>query len=153
MLPPPHAQIPLASQTGSPLVLRLRSSRSGRRGHLWLRVHENGELEQVEGDARREGAPRLIAALGRSDPRIVAAMAVRDALRVRLEPHDLTGDSPWSNYYPVQAFAAAEPAVEGYIGVEIDMGCRTDVFGLAGDPATVDRVLAGIDALLDFVRG
>jgi hypothetical protein len=152
MFSPPHQRIAAASGSGSPLMLRLRSPTSGRRGHLWLRVHENGELAQVDGDARSEGPARLLAALGRADPRIVAAAAIRDHLRAKLERRDLTGTSPWDHFSPVQAFAGAEPVVEGFIGIEIDMGVRTDVFGFDNDRARPDFVVDGINALLDFVR-
>ncbi len=133
--------------------MRLRSPSRGRRGHLWLRVHDNGEIEQAEGDARNDSVVRPIAALGRADPRIVAALAIRAYLRTRLTRGDLTRDSPWDHYYPVQAFAGTEPVVEGFIGVEIDMGMRTDILGLDGDPASASRIVDGIQELLDFVRG
>lgn len=152
MFPPPHQQIVPASVRGSPLILRLRSSSTARRGHLWLRVHENGDLEQTSGDARTDDTVRPLAALGPADPRIVAALAIRDALRTRLRRGDLTGTSPWDHFYPVQAFAREEPAVEGFIGIEIDMGMRTDILGLDGDWAGMVRVVDGIQELLGFVR-
>lgn len=118
-----------------------------------MRVHENGELEQADGDARSDGVARPIAALGRADPRIVAALAIRDDLRARLRRGDLTGTSPWDHYFPVQAFAGEAPVVEGFVGVEIEMGMRTDILGLDGDRASVSRVVDGIQELLGFVRG
>jgi len=141
------------SGRGSPLLLRLRSSSTARRGHLWLRVHESGDLEQATGDARGDDSVRLLAALGPTDPRIVAGLAIRDELRARLRRGDLTGRSPWDHFYPVQAFAREEPVIEGFIGVEIDMGARTDIFGLDGDWASMARVVDGIQELLGFVRG
>lgn len=152
LFPPPHQRIAPASVRGSPLILRLRSSSTARRGHLWLRVHENGDLEQSIGDARSDGTVRPIAALGPADPRIVAALAIRHALRARLRRDDLTRTSPWDHFYPVQAFAPEEPVIEGFIGIEIDMGARTDIFGLDGDWASMAQVVDGIQDLLGFVR-
>lgn len=152
MFPPPHQQIVPVSGRGSPLILRLRSASSAGRGHLWLRVHESGDLEQAVGDARSDDTVRPIAALGPTDPRIVAGLAIREVLRARLRPCDLTERSPWDHYFPVQAFAREEPVIEGFIGVESDMGARTDIFGLDGNWASMSRVVDGIHELLGFVR-
>lgn len=153
MFPPPHDGIAPTSGNGSPLLLRLRSSSRARHGHLWVRVHDNGELEQVDGDARRDGTARLIATLGRADPRIATAAKIRDELRSRLSRRDLTTAPPWGRYYPVQAFAGEEPVVEGFIGVEVDMGVRTDIFGLQDDRRDDGWLVDGIDELLGFLRG
>ncbi|PCC74992.1 RNA polymerase Rpb1, domain 1 [Nannocystis exedens] len=152
VFPPPFHRLAATSRQGSPLALRLRSSHDARCGHIWLRVHENGDLEQTEGHSRCEFAVRPIAALGSADPRIVRALATRDFLRKRLTPQDLQTDPYWDKYFPVQAFAGDLPPIEGYVGIEVDMAMVTDIYGLDGDHETARRIVDSLGELLEFAR-
>ena len=148
--PPPHERIAIKSINQSPLLLRLRSPRTHRQGHIWLRVHENGDLEQTAGTPRTDVTIKALYSLGPADRRTLNAAMLRDKLRASLSPMNLEERaSPWGNFYPVQAFAGTnQRVVEGYIGVEIDMGVQTDIFGL--DPRRTDArsVLTGLVELL-----
>lgn len=146
----PHDRIAACSRAGSPLLLRLRSNRPTRRGHLWLRVHVDGSRERVDGDERSESVVTALA--GPDPPRAAAAADVCDRLLRCLHPRDLSGPPPWPKYYPVQAFAGTTRAVEGHIGVEVDMGTRSDIFGLDGDAASNARLLDDIVELLALLR-
>ncbi len=152
-LPPPHERIAACSANGSPLVLRLRSGRSVRRGYLWVRMHENGDLERGEGDERSDILIKPLAMLGRADPRVVHAIEIRDQLLRKLWPRDLSRPPPWGKYYPVQAFLGTEKAIEGFIGIEVDMGIRMDIMGLDGNAASAAALLDGIEDLLGFLPG
>ncbi len=113
---------------GANLVLRVRDAR-GR----WLRVHEDGALEIARGDARTERERVDAGAL--SGP---APLALIDSLHRDLVSHPLTKPSPWPRFYPLQVFRWREhpsddaELVEGYIGIESEMGCIVDVFGVRG---------------------
>jgi hypothetical protein len=149
--PGPHERIAALSRNGSPLALRLRSARKVRGGHVWVRVHENGELEQADGDARSETVIKPLVAVGRADSRTLHATEIRDHLLRRLWRRDLSRPPPWDKYYPVQAFEGTEKVIEGYIGVEVEMGTITDIFGIDGDHACARAILDGITELLGFL--
>jgi hypothetical protein len=149
--PEPHERIATTSRSGSPLALRLRSAKLVRGGHAWVRVHENGEIERADGDARSETLIKPLAAVGRADRRILHATEIRDHLLRRLWPRDLSRPPPWDKYYPVQAFEGTEKVIEGYIGVEYDMGVRTDIFAIDGDHACAEAIVDGIVELLGFL--
>lgn len=117
---------------------------------MWLRVHADGEVERGEGDERRDIVITSLVSLGPGDPRIVHAAEIRDLLVRRLHPQTLARYPAWDKFYPVQAFTA-EATIEGYIGVEVEMGARTDIFGLDGGHGESVRLLDGITALLELL--
>ena len=144
VFPSPHDHLNPHSLGGHPLLLRVGLPG----GDRWLRVHEGGRLELAHGDARHD---RVVTPLPGRDLGLDLGR-VRDRLRAALRPMDLVAArSPWGTYYPVQAFAGLDaPVVEGFLGVEYEMGVRVDVLGLdegrAGDP----RVLAAaLEALTE----
>jgi len=53
-------------------------------------------------------------------------------------------------YYPVQAFATAR-TIEGFIGIEVDMGMRTAIFGRSGDFTSAEKLRDNICELLHFL--
>ncbi len=148
--PAPHEHIAAHSQGGSPLLLRLRSPRSSRHGYHWLRVHTSGELERGEGDERRDRVITPLLDLGPADPRISRARELQDLLFRRLHPHDLGTYPPWDKFYPVQAFTP-DRTIEGYIGIEVDMGMRSDIFGLDGQHSDQVSLLDDLSALLELL--
>ncbi|WP_233262323.1 hypothetical protein [Vitiosangium sp. GDMCC 1.1324] len=130
----PH--IAARSRDGSPLLLRLQS-----RAGLWLRVHENGDLEQAEGDARSDAVITPFAVSGPGNRLAYHPGRIHGDLLRRLRQYELTKPSPWSRSYPVQVFLEGKLVVEGYIGIERDTGMSTDIFGLGehgGREETVD---------------
>ena len=101
--------------------MRVRDARE-----RWLRVHEDGALEIARGDARNERGRVDAGALSGPPP-----LEVIDALLHNLVPHPLTTPSPWPRFYPVQVFPSdSAEIVEGYVGVESEMGYIVDVFGV-----------------------
>jgi hypothetical protein len=130
------------SLSGARLVLRAASA-SGR----WLRWHDDGSLELARGDARRDDERTPLGA----QP---VPWSIIAALHRHLVPCALTSPSPWPRYYPVQVFGGApRDFVEGYVGIEVDMGVRTDVLGLRGGDghAIVDQ-LGALLARLGLAR-
>ncbi|MCY1023789.1 WD40 repeat domain-containing protein [Pyxidicoccus sp. MSG2] len=141
------------SRMGSPLLLRLQ-----KRPGLWLRVHENGDLEKAEGDARTDSVittPVLRA--GQQRPVAVHPGYLASELCRRLWPHELSKPPPWSRAHPVQVFVGGELAVEGHVGI----GSGEDILGIDSDPDGVGervggelgarKLLAGIEALLAWL--
>jgi hypothetical protein len=143
---PPHHLIAARSRAGSPLILRVRNHNT-----TWLRVHEDGSLERARGGPHDED--EVVPLAERTDARWL-----RDTLREFLWARDLAERSPFAHHYPVQAFLAGEEVVEGFVGVEIEMACRTDVLGLRSRGkhfqvrrADEHRVVDELDALLRFL--
>jgi hypothetical protein len=119
----PFQKISALSQRELPLLLRLRDNRD-----RWLRVHEDGSLEVATGDHRQDSSCVELAPL--SAALLSRARALHENLRVNFRPDDLDRASRWDHFYPVQAFSGPNsPIIEGYVGIEIDMGAMTDVFG------------------------
>lgn len=127
MLPHPFENIAARSERGQPLLLRLRDNR-GR----WLRVHQDGSLEVAGGDHRHDKLRREFGSL--SSHLLQRAHVLHAELCNNFRPDDLGNRSGWDHFYPVQAFAGeSRPAIEGFIGVESEMGMMTDVFGFRDD--------------------
>ncbi len=126
---PPFERIAAFGSSGGRLILRLRDDR-GR----WLRVHDDGALESATGDPREDESRSPLRVLALEDPLFVRARALHAELRGNFRPDDLLTLSPWGHFYPVQAFEGTEsPVIEGYVGVESEMGAMTDVFGFRDD--------------------
>ncbi|WNG57702.1 hypothetical protein F0U59_25285 [Archangium gephyra] len=148
-------RIAVCSRNGSPLTLRLRN-RTGQ----WLRVHENGELECAEGDARSDSVITPFLVPNPGAPLTDRPGRLHMELCRRLQPYALTKPSPWNSSHPVQVFMGGELVVEGYIGVKPDIGVRADIFGLdfgllAENPDVGERLDGDLSArrILDGVAG
>jgi len=149
--PAPHEHIAPTSLGGSPLLLRLRSPRWGKQhGYHWLRAHADGALERGEGDERRDLAVSPLTAIEPAARGLLRITTIHELLFRRLDPHDLGRSAPWDKFYPVQAFTP-ERTIEGYIGIEVDMGARSDIFGLTGGHPDAASLLDDISALLELV--
>ncbi|MFP2927989.1 WD40 repeat domain-containing protein [Pyxidicoccus sp. 3LG] len=141
----PH--IPTRSRMGNPLLLRLQ-----KRPGLWLRVHENGDLEKAQGDARTDSVIMTPVVQGR--PSAVHPSFLASELGRRLWPYDLTQPLSSNRAHAVQVFIGTDLVVEGYVGIEGGQ----DVLGVDSDPDGVGervegelsarKILAGIEDLL-----
>jgi hypothetical protein len=116
-------------------------------------VHKNGDLEQAAGTARVDATIRPLYSLDPADRRTVNAAMLRDKLRASLSPINLEErTSPWAHFYPVQAFAGTnQRVIEGYIGVEIEMGVQTNIFGVDERRIDARSLLAGLVELLGLL--
>lgn len=142
----PFQAIPAQSTYGGQLLLRLRDPR-----HRWLRVHENGDLEVAIGDARRDEHRTYLGTLAQAEPLLAQARELHAELRHNFQADSLLERSVWDHFYPVQAFAGVQDEiVEGYIGIECEMGATTDVFGFR-DARNARKSHRTLQALLDLI--
>lgn len=143
----PLREIADRGASGAHLILRLRA-KSG----AWLRIHDDKTLELAVGDARRDESRSSLPPLASDDSLWADALTLANTLRRHLEPRDLTAAAPWPRSYPVQVFRGAPTSfVEGYVGVESDMGQRSDVFGLR-DPSSAHASAQTLQRLLSLTE-
>ncbi|WP_241759367.1 WD40 repeat domain-containing protein [Pyxidicoccus parkwayensis] len=140
---------------GSPLLLRLR-----KRPGLWIRVHENGDLEKAEGDARADSVITTpVVRTGQPMQLAVHPSRLAWELRRRLWAQELTKPPSWSRAHAVQVFVGGDLVVEGHVGI----GSGEDILGVDSDPDGVGErvtgelsartILDGIESLLALLPG
>lgn len=136
--PAPFTEILPSAKQGGALLMRLHAT-----GAKWLRVHADGVIELSRGTARSDQSVRWIGALGRDSDLYRVALELHQELLTNLIGDDLQMRPQWGSYYTVQAFSAVDkPIIEGYIGLEIEMGALCDVFGFRDNHKGHQTVLA-----------